>query len=268
VKPIIKWAGGKSRLLKHLLPRVPSFSGRYFEPFLGGGAMLFALEHANAQASDVNKELIEFYSVVRDDSDGLLKDICGWKNDEETFYAVREMDRDAGSYSSLSPSVRAARFLYLNKTCFNGLYRTGKTGFNTPWGHGTDVIINECVMKSAADYLQNIELRCCGFEEALSEAKKDDFVYLDPPYVPLKPDEKWFSGYGVQFGMPEQIRLKDLCLNLKERGVNGMLSNSDTPQTRELYDNDVFNVDTLMAPRAISQSASGRKSVSELLVSW
>lgn len=266
MKPIIKWAGGKSRLLSTLKQFLPKFPGAYFEPFLGGGALAFDLAHEQANLSDINAELIEFYQIIRDNPEDFLSSISLWKNDEQTFYNVRALDRDINAYKTLSPIIRAARFYYLNKTCFNGLYRVGKKGFNTPWGHGKNVAINIENILSISQYLKRINLKLHGFEMLPMLMKAGDFVYCDPPYVPLNVDDECFSGYGVSFGIKEQTQLRDVCIKLREIGTTGMLSNSDTILTRELYKN--FDIKIIEAPRKISAKSSNRKNVNEILVLW
>lgn len=266
MQPIIKWAGGKRRIIKKLKEHIPQTFNRYFEPFLGGGALLFDMTPSDAYVSDINAQLIELYCVIRDEPDAVLEQCYQWKNDRETYYSIRELDRNVNAFGSLSSCFRAARFMYLNKTCFNGLYRVGPNGFNTPWGKGDSVALDKENIKNVSAYLKKIRIECHGFETLPSLVKSDDFVYLDPPYAPINPNDEWFSGYGVEFGIEQQRQLRNVCLELRDIGSHGLLSNSDVPIIHELYDG--FNVMCITAPRSISSNGDDRKSVGEVLVKW
>lgn len=182
-KPILKWAGGKSQMLKYILPLIPNYSGRYIEPFLGGGAVYFALNPDNAIISDSNPELINMYRQVADNVESVITYLNKYKNDKELFYAVREQ-----VWENLPKAEAAARMIFLNKTCFNGLYRVNKKGmFNTPFGnYKNPVICDEDRLRNASKILSKATLVCGDYLDVLkSYAKSGDFVFLDPPYVPV-----------------------------------------------------------------------------------
>lgn len=265
MKPLIKWAGGKTKLLPELVKRIPKDYNQYHEPFLGGGALAFHLQPPRAILTDINKELIEFYEVIRDTPEEFIRylnEFSKGDNTEEKYYQIREM-----SLETLSPTILAARFYYLNKTCFNGLYRTNKTGqFNVPWGKRDKFPpVDLKTINEMSAYLKTVKIDVRGYED-LSWFQPGDFVYFDPPYIPLNPKEKYFAGYGTQFDYPHQENLRNICRILRNTGVKGLASNSDTPLSRELYKD--FAVETIMAPRSISRDGNGRKKIGEILISF
>lgn len=269
--PIIKWAGGKRQLLPEIRSRVPREYGVYHEPFLGGGAVLLDLRPAVAQANDVNEGIINLLRVVRDDVDGLIAalETHAERNSSEYFYEVRAWDRERESFDLLSDVERAARMLYLNKTCFNGLHRVNSRGeFNVPFGrYRNPNIVNEKGLRAVHGYLANndVKLTVGGFAEACGRAEEGDFVYLDPPYDVISETSN-FTGYARGgFGRAEQLALHEECRKLDENGVKFLLSNSATPFIRELY-GDEFEVDIVHASRAINSRADKRGPVEEVLV--
>lgn len=260
-QPFLKWAGGKTQLLDELLKRSPKEYNVYFEPFIGGGALFFALAPIEAVIADINDDLVNTYAVVRDSPEELLEALSAYKNDKEFYYSVRSQEKN-----NLSEIDRAARLIYLNRTCFNGLYRVNKSGqFNVPFANYKNPnFVQTKRIKTASDILQKVEIYHAGFEKVLVEAKRGDFIYLDPPYYP-KDVYSDFKRYNKeQFYQNDHERLAELYNNLTERGCYVMLSNSDTPFTRELYKN--WRVDTVYAKRLINKDASKRGEVTEIIV--
>lgn len=262
-KPFLKWAGGKTQILDAILAALPETFGTYFEPFLGGGAVFFGLAPERAVLSDLNAELINAFVVVRDEPEGLIERLQAYEPSKEEFYRVRELRPE-----DLSPVDRAARTVYLNRTCFNGLYRVNRKGeFNVPYGGprvGRDIVRADQIRQANAA-LQGHVIRHADYLEATSSAMAGDLVYLDPPYVPLGGYADFRRYTDDPFGVEDHERLASEFAALADRGVYVVLSNSDTPLTRELYAH--WNVRTLTAPRRVSGKTSGRQAVSELLVS-
>lgn len=267
VMPFLKWVGGKRQLMSDIEPLIPSKISTYYEPFIGGGAVFFNQQPKRAVINDYNAELINVYKMVRDHVEELIEDLATHENESEYFYRIRSQDREEG-FENLSALKRASRVIYLNKTCFNGLYRVNSSGeFNTPFGrYKNPNIINEPVLKAVSKYLQNnnIELLSGDFEDALKGARKGAFVYLDPPYDPISKSSN-FTGYVEGgFGSDQQERLRDTCVKLHQKGVNFLLSNSATPFIKDLYkDFEIIEVD---AKRHINSVASKRGEVTEVLV--
>ena len=230
VIPFVKWVGGKRQLLDEIIPLLPKHFTTYCEPFLGGGAVLFSIQPSKAIVSDLNINLITAYEVIRDDVEALIESLKKHENTTEYFYAVRDMDRDKTSYQALSRIEKASRLIYLNKTCFNGLFRVNSSGeFNSPFGHYKNPnIVNEPVLRAVSKYFNasSITFYSEDFSETLSRIGKGGFVYLDPPYDPIS-DTASFTGYNKGgFNRDEQIRLKRCCDELTQRGIKFLLSNS------------------------------------------
>lgn len=270
LKPFIKWAGGKGALVPKLLAQLPGRWDCYHEPFLGSGALFFALAGAGrlgggATLSDVNEEMINLYRCVQSDLESLLPALEGHKHDRDYYYRLRRVDREPG-YKESAPLERASRFLYLNKTCYNGLYRVNASGyFNVPFGDYKHPRIADAEhLRRCSAALQGVDLRIDSFETIAERAVAGDFVYLDPPYVPTSDTANFTSYTSGGFGMSEQECLVDVCRKLTSRGVHFLLSNSDTETARALYGEFLFS--TVEAPRAINSKASGRGKVSELLI--
>ena len=269
VRPFLKWAGGKRQLLPELREHIPNpnKSGTYFEPFLGGGALFLALQRKQAVVSDSNAELVNCYQVVRDDVENLILALKQHPNLAEHYYEVRNWDR-AEDYFQKPPVERAARIIYLNKTCYNGLFRVNSQGqFNVPFGQYTNPnIVDEGVLRAVSAYLNNatVTIRQSDFAEAVSDAKKGDFIYFDPPYDPLS-DTASFTGYDINgFGKKEQIRLKEVFDDLNQRGCKVLLSNAYTPFIRDLYQE--YQQVKVEVARAINSNGNGRGKVNEILV--
>ena len=263
--PIVKWAGGKRQLLADLRDNLPEDFNRYFEPFIGGGALFFSLQPDNAYISDVNEELVNLYHVIKTDIYELIDDLKRHKNTKEYFYEIRSIDRN-DKYSKWTDVQKASRFIYLNRTCFNGLYRVNSKGeFNVPFGdYSNPRIIDEINLLNCSNLLQNTEIKCADFSEILNHVEKGDFVYFDPPYMPLNETSSFTSYTKGGFGEDMQVKLKETCDELNNLGVYFMLSNSDTPIINKLYKD--YNVKKVFASRAINSVASKRGKISEVLV--
>ena len=259
--PFLKWVGGKTSLLHELLKHVPSRLRRYHEPFVGGGALFFAVAPTRAILCDSNDELIHCYTQVRDGAGAVLDALAKHVYDRDHFTAVRALEPKL-----LGPAERAARFVYLNKTCFNGLWRVNRAGrFNVPIGRYKDPrFCDPSTLLRASHALKGVQLLNLTFEKALERTAPGDFVYLDPPYDPVSPTASFASYTKAGFGWEDQERLAAECKTLNRRGVRFLLSNSATPRIRELYKS--FEQRTVRAPRHINSKAEGRGHVDELLV--
>jgi DNA adenine methylase len=258
--PFLKWAGGKGRLLGQFESLFPRRFHRYFEPFVGAGAVFFHLDPRRAVLSDTNPDLIACYQVIRDDVDSLVDLLSRYRHDRDFFYYVRELD-----VTELSPVQRAARMIFLNKTCFNGLWRVNRQGrFNVPFGdYKNPKILDEANLRTVSDSLRGVEIHARSFEEVLRHAQAGDFVYFDPPYHPVSATAK-FTSYGADDFKPEdQKKLAWVFRALDDKGCKVMLSNSDTPFVRELYKD--YRVETVHAARAINRDASKRGLVTEIV---
>ena len=273
IKPFLKWAGGKRQLLPEIRKHYPSHIDEYiyYEPFLGAGAVLFDLQPKRAVINDFNTELILTYRVIRDCVDELIEVLQRHqkKNNVEYYYEVRAQDRDQKTFKSLSDIEKAARLIYLNKTCYNGLYRVNSQGlFNVPCGkYKSPAICEDAVLLAIHNYLQNNEIEILNedFASATQNADRHSFVYFDPPYH--SPDNMNFTGYQAYgFDENDQIRLRDTYLKLTERGVKCLLSNSDTDFIRMIFDDKRFKIITVQAKRAINSNSAGRGEVNEVLI--
>ena len=263
--PIVKWVGGKRQLMFELLKNMPKSYSRYFEPFIGGGALFFELQPDNAYISDVNEELINLYQVVKDNVDELIDDLSKHEVSKEYFLEIRNIDRTE-KYAELSNVERASRFIYLNRTCFNGMYRVNSKGeFNVPFGHYKNPrIIDENNLLNCSELLKKTEIKCADFTEILTKVKKGDFVYFDPPYVPLNETSSFTSYTKDGFDIDMQFKLRDVCDELDSMSVKFMLSNSDTKLVNELYAN--YEIKKVFASRQINANADGRGKITEVLV--
>ena len=263
-KPILKWAGGKSQLLNELLPRIPDFSGKYIEPFFGGGALYLALQPKNALIADSNPELINLYTQIASNVDAVIDKLKTYENTEEMFYSVRSLD-----WETLPKAESAARTIYLNRTCFNGLYRVNRQGqFNTPFGkYKNPTICDEEHLRSASDVLKKAKIVCGDYLDVLKKyAQPNDFIFLDPPYIPVT---EWgdFKRYTKeQFYEKDQRALAEEVKRLYELGCYVILTNSNHPLVHELY-ND-FKIDVVDAKRAISAKVSSRKSEDTIVTAF
>ena len=263
--PIVKWVGGKRQLMFELLKNMPENYNRYFEPFIGGGALFFELQPQNGYISDMNEELINLYSVVRDDVYELIDDLNKHKVSKEYFLKIRNLDRTE-KYNKLSDIQKASRFIYLNRTCFNGMYRVNSQGqFNVPFGNYKNPrIVDAENLINCSKLLKNTEICCADFSEILNKVQKGDFVYFDPPYVPLNETSSFTSYTKDGFDLDMQFKLRDVCDKLDSKGVMFMLSNSDTKLVNELYSN--YEIKKVFASRAINANGNGRGKITEVLV--
>ncbi len=263
--PIVKWAGGKRGILSELLDNMPESYGRYFEPFVGGGALFFRLQPENAYISDTNGELVALYLAVRDNAEELVESLSLHENSKEYFMRIRNADRTA-EYEGWSNVRKASRLVYLNRTCFNGLYRVNSKGyFNVPFGnYGNPKIADKTNILNCSKLLRKTEIRLADFSAVLDLARRGDFVYFDPPYAPLGAASNFTSYTKEGFGARRQTELCMLCKKLDSMGVKFMLSNSDTEFTNELYSG--FEIKKVFAARAINSKADGRGKISEILV--
>ena len=273
-KPFLKWAGGKGKLAPRIVERAPERINRYHEPFLGGGAVFFALHEAGlvgeAALADGNAELIGTYQAVRDDVEGVIsalgelsRQYLSLGRSERTFlyYDIRDKRRPR------SPARKAARLLFLNKTCYNGLYRVNAKGrFNVPHGRYVNpTILDADRLREASGALARAELRAEDFEAACARARPGDFVYLDPPYQPLSATSAFTKYTSADFGFADQERLRAAFDALTARGVPALLSNSDHPDIHALYEG--YAIERVAMGRAINSKATGRAAISELLIS-
>jgi DNA adenine methylase len=271
-KPFLKWAGGKTSLLPELLQAAPDQIETYYEPFLGGGALFFALQaegrFKRAVLSDSNEELINAYTQVRDNVDRLIRALLvhqtKYRNSEdqaEYYYTIRgkKLTCDLGGTANL---------IFLNKTCFNGLYRVNSKGdFNVPHGrHQNPTICDEGNLRAVSEALKNVELRVADFADAPSAAGQGDFVYFDPPYVPLSETAHFTSYTAKEFGSSEQRRLAQTAAALTNRGATVVLSNSNHPEVSALYESHDFSLHEVQAPRNINSRATRRGAVREFLI--
>lgn len=269
--PFVKWAGGKTQLLDRIQELIPFKYNRYYEPFVGGGALLFSIAPKHFTINDFNFELIQAYRCFSDNDmfNKLIERLNYYQehHSDKQYYDVRKMDRE-DDFSSLPIYERAARMIYLNKTCFNGLYRVNSKGyFNVPSNKKKDVICyEEKNLHEIATFFQNSDCEILNgeFQDAVKKVKKGDFVYFDPPYDTWE-DKDSFTSYAKNpFGKDEQKRLADVYKNLSNKGAYVMLSNHNTEFIRNLYQN--FHIHIVEARRMINSKADGRGNVEEVLI--
>ena len=270
VSPILKWVGGKRQLLSEILPMINIKSGStYVEPFLGGGAVLFDLQPKKALVNDYNNELINVYLTVRDFAEELITELekHDSNNTEDYYYEIRALDRSE-KYQEMSSIEKAARIIYLNKTCYNGLYRVNLAGqFNSPYGkYKNPNIVNATAIRAMSKYFNENKIEICNgdYREILKKVKKNSFVYLDPPYMPISSSSS-FTGYTENgFSYEQQVALKNECDKLRKKGIPFVQSNSDCLEIRELYKE--YEIKTVQAKRAINSNASKRGEINEVLI--
>jgi len=261
-KPFLKWAGGKTQLLDELVSLMPKDkTGRYFEPFLGSGALFFHINPSTAVLNDSNDDLINCYRVIRDNVEDLILDLNNHENNKEYFYSIRGT-KEGG----LTPVERASRTIFLNRTCFNGLYRVNQKGeFNAPYGYyANPKICNEENLRAVSLVLRNMTIHSGGYEQSLLSARKGDFVYFDPPYLPVSKYSDFKRYTKDSFYEKDHIRLAEVFKDLDSRGCYVMLSNSDHPLVHQLFKS--YNVKTVKARRLINKIAANRGKVNELIV--
>jgi DNA adenine methylase len=264
--PIVKWVGGKTKLLPELTARLPDHFERYYEPFAGGAALFFRVAPDRAVLADSNADLMSLYSCVATDVPGVIRRLEHHRatHSEDHYYATRARWNDHGR--ARSSADRAATFIYLNKTCFNGLWRVNRAGdFNVPIGRYTDPPI--CVpdaLRAASTVLARATLRCADYRRAVDDAGRGDFLYFDPPYDPVTPTANFTSYTPDAFGADDQRALADTARALVARGCKVMLSNSDTPFIRSIYKG--FQIDRVKCARAINSNAAKRGDVDEVII--
>lgn len=270
LKPMLKWVGGKRQLLSDIVPMIDKTCSMYVEPFVGGGAVLFDIQPRKAIINDYNEELINVYKTVRDNLDEVLNKlrVHEEKNSKDYYYEIRSLDRSI-EFVNLSNVDRVARMLYLNRTCYNGLYRVNSTGyFNVPFGkHKNPNIVNEDTLRVVSKYLTDNDVRILSgdYKKVLRGLDKDSFVYLDPPYMPISKTSV-FTAYteGGGFRYSDQVELKNECDILTKKGIRFLQSNSDCEEIRELYKD--YKIKTVKAKRCINSVATKRGEINELLI--
>ncbi|WP_314831504.1 DNA adenine methylase [uncultured Streptococcus sp.] len=269
LQPFTKWTGGKRQLLEELRSYMPETYGRYFEPFVGGGALFFDLAPEQAVINDFNEELINAYRQIKNNPAELINLLIKHKenNSKDYYLALRSADRD-GRISRMTGVERAARILYMLRVDFNGLYRVNsKNQFNVPYGrYKNPKIVDVDLLYQISEYLNenDVEILQTDFAEAVKDAQTGDFVYFDPPYIPLNETSSFTSYTHEGFSYEEQVRLRDTFKELTERGVYAMLSNSSSPLVEELYKD--FNIYFVEAQRTNGAKSSSRGKISEIIV--
>ncbi|MDR1562202.1 MAG: DNA adenine methylase [Dysgonamonadaceae bacterium] len=269
VTPFVKWVGGKRQLMDSIMDAMPKNirNYTYVEPFIGGGAVLFHIQPKNAIINDFNSELINVYNVVKENLDELIIDLKNHKNESEYFYYIRSLDRSE-DFAKIGKIQRASRLIYLNKTCYNGLYRVNNAGeFNSPFGrYKNPNIVNEPALRAVSSYLNsnNVQIFSGDYDNILKDLDRNSFVYLDPPYHPISESSN-FTGY-IQGGWNifDQAILREACDELTKRGVKFLLSNSASGFIKDQYRN--YNIITVKATRSINVDAEKRGEVDELLI--
>lgn len=269
IKPIVKWAGGKTQLLDRLKDRMPKKYGSYYEPFIGGAALLLDVQPKKAHINDINSELINTYSQIRDDAPSvktLLKYLDDNHDGEEYYYKKRD-EFNTKIQNKEYDSYMAALFIYLNKHCFNGLYRVNSKGlFNVPYNnkdHGSSY--NDENINALSDYLKNVEIVNGDFESCAKKAKKGDFVFFDSPYAPLNPTS--FESYTKEgFSKEDHERLANLFKELDKKGVYCMLTNHNTELINELYKD--YNIEVVPVHRNINSKGNSRKGEEVIITNY
>ena len=269
-KPIVKWVGGKKQLISDLVARIPKSFTHYCEPFAGGAALCLYLQPKQAIINDANRELMNVYAVVKHQVEALISALKQHEHTQAHFYKVRQADRAPDYYSRYSDVERAARLLFLNKTCFNGLYRVNRQGeFNTPFGqHKNPDFVNAQGLRAVSHYLNNNTIQLYGVDATdileVAETLPRTFFYLDPPYTPISQTSS-FTGYTASgFSFSDQERLYQFCLRLHAEGHFFLLSNSAHPAVMNLYRD--FNIEVVRAKRNINCQTDKRGSVNEVLI--
>ncbi len=273
IQPFVKWVGGKRGLLSQIIPLLPKKFNNYFEPFVGGGALFFELQKygelngKKVYLFDINRELINAYNIVKKSPKELIIELSKFQeqHSKEFYFKVRAWDRK-DNFLEVDAITRASRFIYLNKTCFNGLYRVNrKNQNNVPMGsYKNPNICNSDIIYSASYALQNVTILNVSYKEVLKYASKEDLVYFDPPYYPLNPTSSFTSYSEFEFLNKEQEELFDTFYKLDKKGIFVVHSNSDTIFINELYKD--FNIKKIQANRFINSKGSGRGKINELLI--
>jgi DNA adenine methylase len=261
-RPFLKWVGGKGQLIDRMLPLVPSFSGTYHEPFLGGGALFFALRPRRAILCDSNRRLVRTYRGLRDDPEEVIRRLRESPYDKDYYLAQR--DRAIDEVSDVDVAIW---LIYLNRTGFNGLYRVNRRDqFNVPFGrHVRPLICDEANLRACSTVLQRAQVLHDTFESVEDRARPGDFVYFDPPYEPVSSTSRFTSYTSIGFSLEDQCRLRDLSLRLKRRGVQVLISNSAARPVYDLY-HDHFEIQEVQALRKVNCRRDGRGRITELLI--
>lgn len=283
-RPFVKWAGGKRQILPAVSGGMPESFGRYFEPFLGGGALFFHVAPADSKGgkngrdgahplhiSDLNRELVLAYQTIRDRPEDLLRALrdheAGYRADPESYYYSVRDGYDPGSAGDIDT---ASRLIFLNKTCFNGLYRVNSRGkFNVPLGrYANPTIADEQNILAVSEILNlsNVHVSCEDFGAVARKARRGDFVYFDPPYMPVSKTASFTKYTCGDFGIEDQRRLADLCVTLDEMGCHVLLSNSDSGVISEMFARDEWTVERVSASRCINSDSGRRLGHTELLI--
>ena len=262
VAPFVKWAGGKRQLIPQIRERMPEKYSDYYEPFVGGGAVIFDLLPADALINDINKALINTYRTICNEPDAFLREVNRldndmWEDGKKYYYSIREHYNDKLMRSEYDVEL-AALFVFINKHCFNGLYRVnGKGLFNVPYNNSRRVSVDEDVIMATSEYLRRVTIIDGDFEQACKNAKKGDFVFIDSPYAPLNPTS--FESYTKEgFDIESHKRLAKLYDELTARGCYCMLTNHNTELINELYGNKDYKIDVVSVKRMINSDASNR----------
>lgn len=267
IAPFLKWVGGKRQLMPKIKELIPKNFSTYYEPFVGGGAVLLEILPEKAIVNDFNAELVNTYNVIKKYPEELIEDLKIHINEPDYFYKIRALDRE-DNFDEISDIKKASRIIYLNKTCYNGLYRVNKSGqFNSPFGkYKNPNIVNDEIIRAVSKYLNTTDITIINgdFENALYNISKGDFVYFDPPYVPISKSSNFTTYVQGGFSMSDQIRLRDICTVLDKKGVKFLVSNSASPLILDLYSN--FNITFVKAKRAINSNASRRGEINEVLI--
>lgn len=256
-KPCLKWAGGKRALISDIHKLMPREFENYYEPFFGGGATFFSLLPQNAVLSDLNEDLINVYTQIRDNVEEIIKGLKVTENNKEYYKKIKELKTN-------NSIKKAIRFIYLNKTCWNGLYRVNRKGeFNVPFAnYKNPLICNEVLLRNISVELKNVSLLVGDFSEILNNAKENDFVYLDPPYT-VTHSKNFISYNSKLFSWDDQVRLANLVEELTKKGVKVMVSNAKAPEIKGLYKNLKFKI--VKRKSVISGNTSSRKEIEEYI---
>lgn len=269
ITPIVKWAGGKTQLLGEMtsLLSTEEFTA-YCEPFLGGSAMLFYIQPGVAYINDINSGLMNVYNIIKYYPEALIAELSGYENTAEFYAKIRELDRNFERFAALSAVQQAARFIYLNKTCFNGLYRENRQGqFNVSYGkYKNPNFVNASGIHSMSQYFNaaNVIFTSVDFSQVLNNLPSGTFVYLDPPYDPISETANFTSYTRYSFTKEDHTRLRECCNTLTARGIKFMLSNFETNFIRSLYAG--YDITEVFAKRFINCNGNGRGAVKELII--
>lgn len=269
-KPLLKWVGGKSKLVKKIIPYFPKdYKNRVFhEPFLGGGALFYTVQPKHGSLNDINEKLMTFYRVVRDYPNELINEVSKYEYSREIFNNLRKKFNG----SNLSDIEKSAIFLYLNKTCYNGMFRVNLKGqFNSAFGRYSNPLRNPIIVSEERiiylnSLLQGINIFNLDFSYIEKYAKKNDLVYFDPPYQPISLTANFTSYSSAGFTINDQIRLRDICLNLNEKGVLFVQSNSYEKKIIDLYQSTDFQLYEIQVYRGIGSNTISRKKIKEILI--